>query len=59
MPRSIDDNVKIQGQTPCLVTVEAWKEARNIVNRVYSVCRVKEFRRDYSLVNQVKRAAKW
>jgi four helix bundle protein len=36
---------------------ECWKEARNIVNRVYSVCRVNGFRKDYSLTDQVKRSA--
>jgi len=37
--------------------LECWKEARNIVNRVYSVCSVGGFRKDYSLVDQIKRAA--
>lgn len=37
--------------------LECWKEARNIVNRVYSVCRVNGFRKDYSLTDQVKRSA--
>jgi four helix bundle protein len=37
--------------------IEAWKEARNIVNSVYSVCRVNGFKRDFSLIDQVKRAA--
>jgi four helix bundle protein len=34
--------------------IEAWKEARNIVNSVYSADGLK---RDYSLTDQVKRAA--
>ncbi len=37
--------------------IEAWKEARNIVNRVYRVCRVIELKKDYSLSDQIKRAA--
>jgi len=37
--------------------IEAWKEARNLVNSVYSVCRVIELKKDYSLSDQVKRAA--
>jgi four helix bundle protein len=37
--------------------IEAWKEARDIVNSVYSVCCVDGFKRDFSLVDQVKRAA--
>ena len=34
--------------------IEAWNEARDIV---YSVCSVIEFQRDYSLTDQIKRAA--
>jgi len=37
--------------------LECWQEARKIANRVYSVCRVDGFRRDYSLIDQIKRAA--
>lgn len=37
--------------------IEAWKEAREIVNSVYSVCRVDGFKRDFSFTDQVKRAA--
>lgn len=37
--------------------LECWQEARNIVNSVYRVCRVNGFKRDYSLIDQVKRAA--
>lgn len=37
--------------------LECWQEARNIVNRVYSVCSVNGFKRDYSLIDQIKRSA--
>jgi four helix bundle protein len=37
--------------------IEAWKEARGIVKRVYSVCSVDGFRKDYGLTDQIKRAA--
>ena len=37
--------------------IEAWKEARKLVNRVYGVCSVNEFKKDYSLVDQMRRAA--
>jgi four helix bundle protein len=37
--------------------LDCWQEARNIVNRAYRVCRSDDFRKDYSLVDQVKRAA--
>lgn len=33
------------------------QEARDIVNRVYRVCRVDGFKKDYSLIDQVKRSA--
>jgi len=34
--------------------LECWKEARDIVNSVYRVCRVNGF---YSLTDQIERAA--
>jgi len=37
--------------------LECWKEARQIVNRVYCASRVNEFKRDFSLTDQIKRAA--
>ena len=37
--------------------IEAWKEARKLVNRIYGVCSVNEFKKDYSLVDQIRRAA--
>jgi four helix bundle protein len=37
--------------------IECWQEARKIVNRVYRVCSVDGFKRDYSLIDQIKRAA--
>jgi len=37
--------------------IEAWKEARKIVKRVYRVCNVNGFKRDYSLADQMRRAA--
>ena len=37
--------------------IETWKEARDIVNCVYRVCRVIELEKDYSLSDQIKRAA--
>jgi four helix bundle protein len=37
--------------------IEAWKEARKLVNRVYSFCSVNEFKKDHSLVDQIRRAA--
>lgn len=37
--------------------LECWKEARAIVNRVYSVCRANGFRKAYILIDQVKRSA--
>lgn len=37
--------------------LECWQQARNIVNRVYRVCSADGFGRDFSLMDQVKRAA--
>jgi four helix bundle protein len=37
--------------------IEAWKEARKLVNRVYGFCSVNEFKKDHSLVDQIRRAA--
>ncbi len=37
--------------------LECWQQARNIVNRVYSVCSVSGFKKEYGLTDQVKRAA--
>ena len=37
--------------------IECWQEARKIVNRVYRICSVDGFKRDYSLIDQIKRAA--
>ncbi len=37
--------------------IEAWKESRTIVNSVYRVCSVHSFKRDYSLTDQIRRAA--
>lgn len=37
--------------------IEAWKEARKLVNRIYSVCSVNGFKKDYGLVDQIRRAA--
>ena len=37
--------------------IEAWQNARQIVNRVYSACNAGGLKRDFSLVDQIKRAA--
>lgn len=37
--------------------IEAWQEARKLVNCVYRVCSVKAFNNDYSLIDQIRRAA--
>ena len=37
--------------------IEAWKEARKLVNRVYGICSVNGFKKDYGLVDQIRRAA--
>jgi four helix bundle protein len=37
--------------------LECWQEAREVVNRVYRVCGVEAFNRDYSLIDQIRRAS--
>jgi four helix bundle protein len=37
--------------------IEAWSEARRLVNSVYRVCSIHGFKKDYGLVDQVRRAA--
>jgi len=37
--------------------LDCWKEARNLVDRVYRVCSADGFNRDFSLTDQTKRAA--
>ncbi len=41
----------------CFEDIDCWKEARKLVNSVYRVCSVNEFKKDYSLIDQIKRAA--
>lgn len=37
--------------------LECWQEARRIVNCVYGVCSANGFRRDFSLVDRIKKTA--
>lgn len=37
--------------------IEAWQKARKLVKEVYRVCRVESYKKDYSLVDQTRRAA--
>ena len=37
--------------------IEAWQKARKLVKKVYEVCGVERFRKDYSLIDQMKRAS--
>lgn len=37
--------------------LECWQEAREIVNRVYRVCCVEAFNRDYSLIDQIRKTS--
>lgn len=37
--------------------LECWQEARNIVNRIYGLCRLTGLKSDFTLVDQIKRAA--
>lgn len=37
--------------------VEAWQEARKLVNRIYTLTREKDFSRDFALRDQIRRAS--
>jgi len=37
--------------------IEAWKKARILVRRVYEFTRVESFRKDYNLIDQMRRSA--
>ncbi len=37
--------------------LDCWKEARTVVSQVYKLCNGSDFRKDFSLTDQVKRAA--
>ena len=37
--------------------LQAWQEARSVTQRVYKLTQEPEFRRDYGLVDQVRRAS--
>ena len=37
--------------------IKAWQEARNLTNLIYDLSRMKEFRKDFGLTDQIRRAA--
>jgi four helix bundle protein len=37
--------------------IEAWKKARVLTNKIYSICRAENFRKDYDLIYQMRRAS--
>jgi four helix bundle protein len=37
--------------------IEIWQEARKFVNRIYKICNIGAFKKDYTLTNQVQRAS--
>ena len=37
--------------------LESWKDARNVVRLIYNLCRAGELKKDFSLIDQIKRAA--
>jgi four helix bundle protein len=37
--------------------IEAWKKARFLVQKVYQICRIEVYKKDYNLVEQTRRAA--
>ena len=37
--------------------IDAWKNARALVNSIYKICTIEKFKKDYSLADQICRAA--
>jgi four helix bundle protein len=37
--------------------IDAWKNARMLVNSIYKICTIEKFKKDYSLADQIRRAA--
>ncbi len=37
--------------------IKAWQEARSLTNLIYDISKMKEFRRDFGLTDQIRRAA--
>jgi len=37
--------------------IDAWKNARVLVNSIYKICTIEKFKKDYSLADQIRRAA--
>jgi four helix bundle protein len=37
--------------------IDAWKNARILVNSIYKVCSIERFKKDYNLADQIRRAA--
>jgi len=37
--------------------IEAWKKARVLVRDIYNICNIEQYKRDYNLVDQTRRAA--
>ncbi len=37
--------------------IEAWKKARVLVRDIYNICNIEQYKKDYNLVDQTRRAA--
>lgn len=48
---------RVKGKINRFEDIEAWQKARNLVKRVYGVCRVESYKKDYNLIDQTRRAA--
>lgn len=51
------EKVRMKGKISRFEDLDCWQEARKLVNCVYSVCSVNAFKKDFSLVDQMKRSA--
>lgn len=47
----------VMGKIGKFEDIEAWQKARVLVQKAYGTCRIDSYGKDYSLVNQTRRAA--
>ena len=54
--KSEGEEVRMKGKISRFEDLDCWQEARKLVNSVYRVCSVNAFKKDFSLVDQMKRS---
>jgi len=41
----------------CFEEMPVWQQARQFVKKVYKICNIQDFKNDYDLMNQIRRAS--